>query len=227
MSTTLSCFAYLFEKGRHLEQLGFFAQACRVYQKLLDLEPESAKLVQETRTRLGRCQLSWGQSAEAQETLGYVLEEEPSNASAHNLLALSIDTEEDGDPDQAAEASEQAVQFDPKNADYLLDWAKRLQTRGDKTEALAMLRRALKAGEDNPAIVGQVAQGMRELGQANEAKQVLLTARFRNGHDRRFLSLWSDHQFQLACRTQRVPVGADGDGTEILPFTGIPRTAAV
>jgi len=83
-----------------------------------------------------------------------------------------------------------------RDLDYLIDSARYHADRGQKAKALMLFRRAVDAGGDNPAIVGRVAQGLRELGEMEEAREVLRLAMFRHPRDRRFRQLWQGQQFQ-------------------------------
>src|SRR5205085_1183713 len=70
-------------------------------------------------------------------------------------------------------------------------------------------------------VLAQVVAGLRTANRADEARSLLLAARFRHPHDRRYLKLWNDFQFHAARREQddvRVGQASGDDGPVLLPF---------
>jgi hypothetical protein len=83
-----------------------------------------------------------------------------------------------------------------RDLDHLIDSAHYHAQRRQKNKALVLYRQAAESGGGNPDIVGRVAHGLRELGEMDEAGEVVRLAMFRHPHDRRFRQLWDRHRFQ-------------------------------
>ena len=65
-----------------------------------------------------------------------------------------------------------------RDIDYWIDSANYHAHNSHKAEALMFYRRAADAGGDNPEIVARVAEGLRGLGEMDEAGEILHLATF-------------------------------------------------
>ena len=106
-----------------------------------------------------------------------------------------------------------------RDVDYLIDSANYHAQRSQKAKALMLFRRAVDAGGDNPEIVGRVAEGLRTLGEMEEAGEVVRLAMFQHPRDRRFRQLWERHRFQqLWARQQGTRPKSSRETATILTF---------
>src|SRR4051812_21630144 len=90
MSRMLQFFDGLLKKARHLEQLGLYHQASRLYQRLADMHELPDDVACDTQAGLGRVRLEQGRHARARRHLTAALVHEPENAAYHFLLASAI-----------------------------------------------------------------------------------------------------------------------------------------
>jgi tetratricopeptide (TPR) repeat protein len=122
---------------------------------------------------------------------------QPENATYHFRLAQAIEADPAARPERARSHYLKALQIEPKNATYWLEYAVYLLTLGYTPRGLKALRRAYALGDNNPAIVGQVAETLRQEGLVDEARTKLVAALFNHPRDRRFRALWQEHQFVM------------------------------
>ena len=218
MIAKLSFVDSLFNLGLDLERRGSTAEACRTYERLLNIKSLPRKLAGECAGRLGKLELERGQFARARKHLQLSVARNPGNAEYQNLLARAIDGDEAADIDRAEKPYRNCVNLQPNNPRYLVDLACHLAERGENAEALDLYRRAFALGADNCEIVACVAEGLRQLGEFEEAKKVLLRAQFSHASDRRFRQLWNDHHFQLLWTRQQAARSRPAEDTPILRF---------
>jgi hypothetical protein len=94
---------------------------------------------------------------------------------------------------------------------------------------LACLREARRLAPDVPRVIRRLAKGLCRLGRPDEARAVLMAARFRNADDGRFGRLWQDFQFEFTRLDQQAKRhshrgGAADEDAVLLPF--VARAAA-
>jgi tetratricopeptide (TPR) repeat protein len=229
MSRTLNLVARLLTRGRTLHRLGATQEAFILFHRLSglhNLPPASARQVQEG---LSQIHLKRRQYARARRRLAALLALRPDNARYHYLLARAVAADPRGELTDAVGHCRRAVALAPEHAGYRSTLGLLLVRLGDDEEGLACLREARRLAPDVPRVIRRLAKGLCRLGRPDEARAVLMAARFRNAGDRRFGRLWQDFQFEFTCLDQQAEqnthrgAAADED-VVLLPF--VARAAA-
>jgi Flp pilus assembly protein TadD len=233
-STTLNLVDHLLSRGRYFQQLGRTPDALRILCRLAGYRELPAAVAEEVQFRLGELQLGRKKYARARRHIAAALRYAPDNPRYHYLLARACDNDRDGDLARAAEHYGASLALDGTQTDCLCANGA-LALRLNRTEeALECLRVAANLAPDDVAVLAKVVAGLRTAGRADEARGLLLAARFRRPRDGRYRKLWNDFQFHAARREQdaaRVARAFGGDGPVILPFRrpageAAPRPAA-
>jgi tetratricopeptide (TPR) repeat protein len=225
----LNLVGQLLAHGRLLERLGVTQEAFLLFNRLARLRhlpPEAAREVQE---RLTRIHLKRRQFSRARRRLTALLSGQPSNARYHYQMARAVAADPRADRGRALEHCRRAVTLAPEHAGYLSTLGLLALRDGRDEEGLSCLRRARRVAPDEPRVVRRLAKGLCRLGRADEARAVLLAARFRNRRDGRFQRLWRDFQFQQLRRNQEEQRRARGagittDAPPLLPFVRLLAT---
>ena len=123
--------------------------------------------------------------------------------------------------DQDGQHFRTCVDLQPDNAFYMIDLARHLGQSGQKDEAHELMRKAVEQGGEDIAVVGAVAEAMREMGEFDEAQTILRQAQFRHARDPRFQQIWKDHRFQELWARQQAERADRPDDGSILRF--VPR----
>jgi tetratricopeptide (TPR) repeat protein len=237
MSTTLNLVDYLLNRGRYFQQIGHQREALRTLSRLAGLRELPAPVAEETQYRLGELQLRRRQYPRARRHLTAALRYTPNNARYHFLLAQALDTDRDGDPARALDHYQTSLQLDRTQTDCLCGHGLLALRMGQTEQGLRSLRTAVDLAPDDLKVLRQVVSGLRLANRSDEARRLLLAARFRQSHDSRYQKLWNDFQFhyarrkQDAARRQRAALDEDKERPVLLPFvrpTGsLPRSCPV
>src|SRR5262249_48288645 len=110
----------------------------------------------------------------------------------------------------------QAVQLDPDQPSWWLDFGFLLLETGKLRKGLGALRKAASLAPDEPIILSRLADGFCLAGRETEARSLLKAARFRHPRDERFRKLWNDFQFRMVHESQQRPTVVEEP--VILPF---------
>jgi Tfp pilus assembly protein PilF len=221
-STTLGFVDHLLSRGRHFQQLGRTGDALRILSRLAGLRELPPAVAEEAQFRLGELQLRRKRTARARRHLAAALRYAPENARYHFLLAQALDNDRDGDLARAADHYRTALALDGAQTDCLCAYGA-LALRLNRTEeALECLRAAANLAPDDLTVLARVTKGLRTAGRADEARGLLLAARFRHPRDARYHRLWDEFQFHAARRAQDAArarnSSAHEDGPVLLPF---------
>jgi len=220
-STTLGLVDSLLSRGRHFQQLGRTHDALRILCRLASHRELPAPVAEEVQLRLGQLQLRRQKHQRARRHFAAALRYAPDNPRYHFLLAQAFDNDRDGDLARAAKHYRQSLAGDASQADCLCAHGT-LALRLNRTEeGLQSLRAAARQAPDDLTTLTQVTAGLRTHNRAEEARGLLLAARFRHPRDGRYLKLWNDHQFHVARRDQavaRVTRSVGDEGPVLLPF---------
>jgi tetratricopeptide (TPR) repeat protein len=219
MSAILPLVDRLLVHGRNLQQHGQHAKAARQFAALTKLHSIPSDITEEAHLHLAEIHLEHGRPREARRHLAAALARQPHCAQYHYLMALAIEEDEDCDQSRAEGYYRRCLAIDPDNAECLCDYAQYSLNRGLARKALTALRHVAALANDDPDLLGRVAQGLRRANKSDEAKQLLRAALFRNPHDRRFRELWTAHQFDLlhaAQRPTRAQASAETQGVPVI-----------
>lgn len=224
MSTTLNLADCLLAKGRTLQELGRPHDALRLLTRLAGFRELAPAVAEETQTRLAELLLRRRHYLQARRHLTAALAHRPNNARYHYLMATAWEADQKGDRQRAAEHYRRSLQLEPKQPDCLSEFGLLAVRLGQTEEGLKCLKQAVELTPNAPQVVHRLVRGLREAGQADEARNVLRAALFRNPRDGRFRKLWNDFQFQQLRRHQETARQsgeedeAGGERPVLLPF---------
>jgi Flp pilus assembly protein TadD len=233
-STTLGLTAHLLSRGRYFQQLGRIHDALRILTRLAGFRGLPAEMAEEVQFRLGEIQLRRGRYSRARRHLAAALGHEPENPRYHFLLAQAHDNDPDGDTAQAAEHYAASLALDGTQSDCLCAYGRLALRIGLNEEGVECLRVAARLAPDDLTVLAEVAAGLRTANRTDEARGLLLAARFRHPRDGRYRQLWDHFHFQAARRAQdaaRSRRSSADEGPTLLPFLrpvgeAAPRPAA-
>lgn len=220
-STRLNLVQHLLDHARYLQQLGRTQDTLRLLTQLSRFRDLPADAAEEVQFRLGQLWLRRKKPRRARRHLAAALAYNPNNARYHYFLACAYDTRRDGDPDRAAEHYRTSLQLDATQTDCLCAWASLALELGRSEEAVDALRAAAMQAPDDVKLLSKVLTGLRRAGRADEARRLLVAARFRHPRDARYTALWNRFQFDAArlgqerARRQRTRPAAE---PVLLPF---------
>jgi tetratricopeptide (TPR) repeat protein len=220
-STTLGLVDHLLSRGRYFQQLGRTHDALRLLTRLAGFRELPAAVAEEVQFRLGELQLGRRRHARARRHLAAALRLAPENPRYHFLLARAHDDARDGDDARAAEHYATSLALDGTQTDCLCAYGRVALRQGQTEEGLECLRVAARLAPDDVTVLADVAAGLRTANRTDEARGLLLAARFRHPHDSRYRKLWDDFQFQAARRAQdaaRARKSPADEGPVLLPF---------
>jgi tetratricopeptide (TPR) repeat protein len=223
MSMTLNLVDSLLHQGQKLHKLGRIGDAQRTLLRLTALRKLPAEVAETSHALLAEIYLKRRQHRRARRALTAALGHQPESAQYHYLIAKSWqEDEQKGDNEKAREHYARSLEFDPEQPDCLSRLGFLQVELGDVDEGLERLKGATELAPDNPAIVQRYVDGLRLADRSDDARAVLLAARFRNARDPRFHKLWNDFQFEELRQSQEHRRGlriADcGDDPVLLPF---------
>jgi tetratricopeptide (TPR) repeat protein len=224
MSRTLPFADSLLSLGRRMQQLGRGRDALRILgrlSRLCDLPPEVAE---ETHARLAEIRLAHGQYRRARRHVAAALAHDPASPRYHHLMATALEQDDRADPLRAARFYRRALRLDPEQPRCQAEYGLLALRLGDADKGLAALRRAAELGPDDADVLGLVVEGLCEEGCTEEARGLLLAARFRHARDEQFRRLWNDfrfrqlHEEQEAARRAAPATGLTDAAAMVLPF---------
>ncbi len=228
-STTLGFVDHLLSRGRYFQQLGRTHDALRILGQLAGCRELPPAVAEEAQFRLGELQLRRKKHGRACRHLAAALRHAPDNPRYHFLLARALDNDRNGDLARAAEHYRTSLALDPSQTDCLCAYGRLALRLNRAEEGLECLRAAARLAADDLKVLSQVVAGLRSADRTDEARGLLLAARFRHPRDGRYRRLWNDFQFHAARREQdaaRAGAAIAGeDGPVLLPFLRPERPA--
>ena len=221
MSTTLGLVETLLERGRSLHEYGQEHDAYRTLKQLAGFRELPTPAAEEIHSLLAEIQFGRRKYLRARRHLAAALGYCPTNAQYHYLMAAAVDADDDADKQRALKHYRRSLRLDPDQPTCLVDYGLLCVELGRAGAGLRALRRAVRLRPDDPDVVGAAVEAMCEVDRANEARRLLLAARFRNARDPRFQRLWDDFQFQQARTAQAAKRGgrkSSAGEPVVLPF---------
>ena len=223
MSKTLNLIDILLTTGRHLVLMGRFTEALDPLTKLSRFRSLPEPVSEELQSLLADIHLQHQKYKQARRHLTAALAIRPLNAEYHYLMGVAIHEDEEADPKRAEMYYARAVELEPAQSAYWIDFGSYLFTMGKSEEGLKALRKAATEGSDDADIIGEVAAILRREGHAEEATAMLRSALFHNHGSPPFRRIWQQHQFQMIYAEQRKKKSNAADMRPvILPFVGRP-----
>jgi tetratricopeptide (TPR) repeat protein len=223
MSRTLNLVERVLARARHLQQLGVEDQALQALGELSRLADLESEVAEEVQSRLAELLFARGKHRKARRHLAAALAHQPDNAHYHHLMAKAIEADVHCNPARALAHWRRALELDADQPRYLSDFGLLAVREGQTEDGLAALRQAHKLAGDDPEVLASVTEGLCHAGLAEEARAMLLAARFRNPRDLAIQQLWNDFQYQqlhaqqAAVRRERL-AGSPESEPRLLPF---------
>jgi tetratricopeptide (TPR) repeat protein len=221
MSMTLNLVDRLLSMGRNYQQVHRVAEALDVFTRLAALRELPSAVAEETQVRLAELQLKRKRLRKARPHLTAALVYRPDSAHYHQLMASALDTRSGGDLDRAAEHYRKSLEIEPTQPKCLCDYGLLLMRLGQVDGGLTALRRAGELAPDDSLVIGKLVKGLRLAELLDEARSVLLAARFRNPRNGRFRKLYNDLMFRQLRKQQnmaRREAASNDEGPMLLPF---------
>jgi tetratricopeptide (TPR) repeat protein len=213
----------LLEKSQQMHKLGRAGDAEQILRSLGEFRKLPAEVAEMSQAMLGEIYLKRRRFRRARRCLTAALSHRPDCALYHYQIAQAWREDDKGDNERAIEHFERSLELDPEQPVCQGELGLLLIEMGRVEEGLDHLRRAVNCAADDPSLVGRLVTGLRLANRTEEARAMLLAARFRNARDPRFQKLWTDFQFQELRRQQEMAKlqGENGPAEEepvLLPF---------
>jgi Tfp pilus assembly protein PilF len=223
MSTTLNLVDHLLLLGRRYQELGRLRDAMQVLTRLTGFRELPGKAAEEAQVRLAELCLKRRRYVKARRHLTVALRHRPDSARYHHLMARASLAEDRGDLDRAADHYRRSLELDDTQALCRAEYGVLAVRLGRADEGLTQLRRAIEQAPDDAEVMAKAVKGFRLAGRADEARDVLRAALFRQPKSPAFRKLWHEFQFQQLRQRQQArhqgPSGDDEDeGPLLLPF---------
>lgn len=202
MGRTLNLSECLLTMSRDLQNLGRLNDSARILKRLTSFRDLPANVAEEAHARLAEIRLDQGEYQLARRHLTSVLFYRPSHAPYYYQLATALHQDPDADAGRAARYYRQAVQLDPDQPRWWLDYGFLLMQTGKLKKGLIALRKAAVLAPDDPEILQRLVEGLCMAGRPSEARSILKAARFRHPRDERFRRVWNDFQFRMLHEAQ-------------------------
>jgi tetratricopeptide (TPR) repeat protein len=226
MSKMLNLVDILLTTGRQLFTMGRSHEALHPLTKLAGFRKLPDHVNEQLQALLAEIYLEKGEYKKARRHLIAAIAANPLDANYQFMMAIALVEDDEADQGRAEAYFTRAVEFDPDEAAYWVDYGSYLFKVGKTKEALRAIRKAYALDVKSIAIVSQVAEVLRREGYFAEANTKLRAALFENSGDQRFRQLWQQHQFEMIFIEQdRARHGLDMKPGKpvILPFESKPK----
>ena len=157
----------LIQRGNRLEDLGDSTRACELYQQAVTLSPNFAP----AHLNVGNAMALLGQNSAAINSYLRAIELNPDHAGSHLNLGNVLFTSQAFD--KAADSYRQAIRLRSNWAEAWVGLGRALEMKSALPEAIAACRQALAYDPTHAGAVSNLANWLRQIGQAGAAKQIL------------------------------------------------------
>jgi tetratricopeptide (TPR) repeat protein len=225
MEPSVNLLDRLLTQGRHLLHLGRRVDARKRLEKLLAFPEVPLEQRIEAHQLLADIYLDAQCYRKARRHLLAALAIQPDCAETHYQLAVVLDLEPDQQPKRAAKYFRKAVELLPDEARYWSGYGQICLRMGREKAALGAFIAAADLAPMDFDVIDEVTDGFCFLGREEDARSVLMAARFRLGHNPELEQLWNRFRFLQLHRkqqtSQRRKALAEGEAI-VLPF--VPAT---
>ena len=230
MSHTLNLVAGLLEAARGLQKVGRFQSAADLLERLAAFRQLAPMVAEEVHARLAEVYGAQERFKKARRHLAIALTFRPQHAAYHNQMAAWIEADPDAAIDRAGRYHRRAVRCAPEKAAYWVDYGAFLIDAGQTQAGRRALGRAFRLAGHDAELVGRIAATLRDGAQWEAARTLLRRAQFQNSGDRRFQTLYQQHQFAQLHKAQQSPADAAAMPPAVrpvlLPFLRMERAPA-
>jgi tetratricopeptide (TPR) repeat protein len=202
MGKTLNLIDRLLALGRNYQQLDQQHQALHILGRLARFPDLPDAVAEETQLRLAELCLQRRKFRRARRHLAALLRLCPRNARYHFLMATALRREKK-DPERALRCYRKALRLDPRQPECLSAYGAYLMRLGQTETGLERLREAAALAPADAGVLGRLVRGLSRARAWNEARRVLIAARFLNPRDGRLQRLYTDFMYRRLRRAQQ------------------------
>ena len=225
MSMTLNLVDILLNTGRNLVTMGRYTEALVPLTKLAAFRKLPPSVLEEVNALRADIHIQQQDYKEARLCLTAAMAASPLAGRHYYLMAIAIEEDEAAQLKRAEMYFERAVELEPDNAAYWVDYGSYLFKIGNAKGGLKAIRKAYALDTSDADIVGQVAEVLRREEMYEEATTKLRAALFENHGAQSFRLLWQQHQFALIYSQQQKKRSSEmnsEDKAVLLPFAPAP-----
>ena len=204
MSRMLNMVDALLSRSRHFQQIGRHQEARNLLVRLAEFRALPVHAVEEIQTRLAEIALRGRRFKAARRHLKVVLRARPDNARCHFLMGQALSGGSMPNPARALAHYRQALKLESDHATWRCAYGLLLVELGQSEKGLRQLRRSVESAPEDSAVLKQVVKGLRLANRIEEARKLVLLARFQNPHDARVLAIWNDLAFHEGRKQQEL-----------------------
>jgi tetratricopeptide (TPR) repeat protein len=204
MSRMLNLVDALLSRSRHFQQIGRQQEARNLLVRLAEFRALPVHAAEEVQTRLAEIALRGRRFKAARRHLKVVLRARPDNARCHYLMGQALSSGSMPNPARALAHYRRALKLEPDHATWQRAYGLLLVEMGQSARGLRQLRRAVEVAPEDAAVLKQVVKGLRLANRTEEARKLVLVARFQNPHDARVLAIWNDLAFHESRKQQEL-----------------------
>jgi tetratricopeptide (TPR) repeat protein len=204
MSRTLSLVDHLFTRSQLLQQLGRSSEALDFLEHVNGLRCQPAESAAETQMQLAQLYLKCKRFVRARHVLGLALKHQPNDARLHYLQATACASGKHADLVLALKHYHRSLKIKPNDATCLAACGLVEIRQGKVKKGLEHCRRAWEQAPDSLVIIKKMIMGFRLAEQPDEARKLLMAARFRNPNSAKIRHLWDRFQFHETRRCQQL-----------------------
>jgi Tfp pilus assembly protein PilF len=229
MSRTLKLLDHVFRRGRHLQKLGRHQDAFALFQRLSQFGNLPHALAAATETRLARHYLRRRKYRLASHHLRTALCHRPENARVHYLLGHALASARQPDLKAALGHYNRSLALRPNQPRCRSAYGVLLVRMGWSEEGIRQLRQAAEQAAGQVVVLDRVVTGLCVAGRIDEARDILLAARFRQPHDARVQYLWNRWKYRMLRKSQEAALRQKADsadhhqGPVLLPFAPVSK----
>lgn len=219
MNDTVPLHAHLLRRGQLLATTGRVRAARAMLRRLLSQAEVPSASQAEANRELGDLELAAGRFRRARRYFAAAIGLRPYVAELYLRYAVAVEADPKADPRKGLAALRRVICLEPREPSYWTARGRLAIRCGDLKQARRAFRRAARLRPEKVAVLAEIVDGFFATGRENEARRVLIAARFRAANDAGIAQLWSQFRFDcLRLEQARAGRGARGGADMILPF---------
>jgi len=229
MNPAINLVDQLLKQGRHLSKMGRLGEARRRLDQLLALPEVPDPIRIEAHQLLGDIHLDAQCYRRARRHLVTAIKLDANNAEAHYQLGEILDLDPDIDPKKAARSYRRALELVPDEARYWSAFGQSNLRLGREKQAYGAFVAAADLAPMDMAVIHEIVDGLCFLDREDDARSVLMAARFRLGHDSELEQLWERFRFLQVHQKQQTTKQREAlekGEAAILPFVPAKKTSS-
>jgi tetratricopeptide (TPR) repeat protein len=219
VNDTVPLHAHLLRRGQLLVTIGRVRAARAMLRRLLT-RPEVPSTSQAEANRvLGDLECAAGRFRRARRYFAAAIGLRPYVAELYLRFAAAVEADPKANPRKGLAALRRAICLEPQEPGHWTARGRLALRAGDTKQARAAFRRAARLHPETVTVLAEIVDGFVATGRENEARRVLIAARFRAPTDAGIAQLWNQFRFDcLRLEQARAGRGARSGADMILPF---------